>query len=149
MAKSGRKIERLKKVILRKASDVVLYQLHDPRLGFITLSKVDLSDDLRYATIYYSVMGDDAVKSRTRHALEAARGYIQKAIGSALKTRVAPHVRLQYDESIEGVMRISRLIDETIAGDERVAGGSDGDDDDAPDEEGDERSSPRTPTGEP
>jgi len=110
-------IERLKKVILRKASDVILYQLHDPRLGFVTLSKVDLTDDLRYATIYYSVIGDDAERSKTGHALENARGYIQKEIARALQTRVTPHIRFKYDESIEGALRIARKIDEAVAED--------------------------------
>ncbi len=113
-----RKTERLKKIILRKASDVILFELHDPRLGFVTLSKVDLTDDLKYATIYYSVMGDKADKSRTRHALDDARGYVQKAVASALKTRTAPQLRFRYDESIEGVLRISRIIDDAVAEDE-------------------------------
>ena len=100
---AAKRIERLRKVILRKASDVILYELHDPRLGFVTLSKVDLTDDLRYATIYYSVIGADADRSKTSHALEAARGYIQKEIARALQTRVTPHIRFKYDESIEDV----------------------------------------------
>jgi len=115
---AAKRIERLKKVILRKASDVILYELHDPRLGFVTLSKVDLTDDLRYATIYYSVIGADADRSKTGHALEAARGYIQKEIARALQTRVTPHIRFKYDESIEGALRISRKIDEAVAEDE-------------------------------
>jgi len=114
---AAKRIERLKKVILRKASDVILYQLHDPRLGFVTLSKVDLTDDLRYATIYYSVIGDDAERSKTGHALENARGYIQKEIARALQTRVTPHIRFKYDESIEGALRIARKIDEAVAED--------------------------------
>lgn len=115
-----RKIERLKNVILRKASQVILYELHDPRLGFVTLTKVDLSDDLRHATIFYSVIGPDADKSRTEHGLEAARGYVQKEIAGALKTRVAPQIRFRFDESIEGSLRISRLIDQAVAEDEKV-----------------------------
>ena len=117
---AARKIERLRKVILRKASEVILYELHDPRLGFVTLSKVDLADDLRHAVIYYSVMGEDADRSKTSHALEAARGYIQKAIASALHTRVTPHIRFKFDESIEGAMRISRMIDEAVAADDEA-----------------------------
>ncbi len=115
-----RKIERLKNVILRKASQVILYELHDPRLGFVTLTKVDLSDDLRHAILYYSVMGPDADKSKTEHGLEAARGYVQKEIAGALKTRVAPQIQFRYDESIEGSLRISRLIDQAVAEDEAV-----------------------------
>lgn len=125
-----RKNERLRKVILRKASDVILHELHDPRLGFVTLSKVDLSDDTRHATIYYSVMGDDAIRSRTRHALDAARGYVQRAVAGALQTRIAPHVRFKYDESIEGAMRVTKLIDDVMAAD--AGAGPDPDDADEP-----------------
>jgi len=113
-----RKIERLRNVILRKASQVILYELHDPRLGFVTLSKVDLSDDLRYATIYYSVIGEESERSKTSHALEAARGYVQKAIARALKTRVTPHIQFKYDEGIEGALRVSKIIDAAIKEDE-------------------------------
>ncbi|MBN2490040.1 MAG: 30S ribosome-binding factor RbfA [Planctomycetes bacterium] len=123
-----RRIERLKKVILRRASDVILYELHDPRLGFVTLSKVELTQDIRHATIYYSVIGADAERSRTGHALEDARGYIQKQIAAVLKTRVTPQIRFRFDESIEGVLRISRTIDEARAQDEearRQRGGTD------------------------
>ena len=118
-----RRIERLRKVILRRASDVILYELHDPRLGFVTLSKVDLTDDLRYAVIYYSVIGDDADRSKTGHALETARGFIQKEIARILHTRVTPHIRFQYDASVEGVLRISRIIDQAVAEDDAVRRG--------------------------
>ena len=116
----AKRIERLKKVILRKASDVILYELHDPRLGFVTLSKVDLTDDLRYAVIYYSVIGAEAERSKTAHALEDARGYVQKEIARALQTRVTPHIRFKFDESIEGALRIARKIDEAVAKDEEA-----------------------------
>lgn len=115
---AAKRIERLKKVILRKASDVILYELHDPRLGFVTLSKVDLTDDIRHATIYYSVIGADAERSKTSHALETARGYVQNEIARALQTRVTPQIRFKYDESIEGALRIVRKIDEVVAEDE-------------------------------
>ena len=122
-----RKIERLKNVILRKASQVILYELHDPRLGFVTLTKVDLTDDLRHAVLYYSVIGADADRTKTDHALEAARGYVQKEIAGALKTRVTPHIQFRYDESIEGSLRISRLIDQAVADDEETRRQREGD----------------------
>lgn len=127
---ASRKIERLKKVIIRKASDVILFELHDPRLGFVTLTKVDLGDDLRHAIIYYSIIGRDADRSKTSHALGAARGYVQNAIAGAMRTRVTPQIRFKYDESIEGSMRVSRLIDEAVAADDktRAERGDDADD---------------------
>jgi ribosome-binding factor A len=144
-----RKIERLKKVILRKASDVILYELHDPRLGFVTLSKVDLTEDLRHATIYYSVMGEDADRTKTARALEDARGYIQKRIAGAMKTRVTPQIKFRFDESIEGVLRISRMIDEACAADEearRLRGEAEGGE--TPDEDG-ETAPDREPDADP
>ena len=117
---ASRKVERLKKVILRRASDVILFELHDPRLGFVTLSKVDLGDDLRHAVIYYSIIGADADRSKTAHALRAARGYVQNAIAGVMKTRVTPQIRFKYDESIEGSMRVAGLIDKVVAADEAM-----------------------------
>jgi ribosome-binding factor A len=141
---TSRRIERLRKVILRRASDVILYELHDPRLGFVTLSKVYLTDDLRYAVIYYSVIGEESDRSKTGHALETARGYVQKEIAHVLRTRVTPQIRFQYDDSVEGVLRISRIIDQAVAEDDatrRARGEEPGDDsDDIPeDEDGDDR----------
>ncbi|MCZ7646787.1 MAG: 30S ribosome-binding factor RbfA [Planctomycetota bacterium] len=109
--------ERLKEVIRARASELILYELNDPRIGFCTVTKVDLAKDLSYARIHVSVLGDEAHKRNTMRALQSSRGLIQREVAQALKTRTTPHVELQLDESIERSFRILEKIKEARASD--------------------------------
>jgi ribosome-binding factor A len=111
------RLKRLSELVQRKASEVILYELKDPRMGFVTVTRVKLSGDLRHAIIYYSVVGSDADCSRTSHALDHAKGYVQSQIASALKTRVTPIIKFEFDKSVEGSVRVSQILSE-IAVDE-------------------------------
>jgi ribosome-binding factor A len=109
---SSIRLKRLSKLALQVASQVVLYELHDPRLEMVTLTRVKLSSDLAHATIFWSVMGDDAHRNKVRHALDAAVGPVQRAIASNFETRRSPRVQFQHDESIEGAIRVGGILDE-------------------------------------
>lgn len=109
---SSIRLKRLEKLALQVASKVVLYELHDPRLELVTLTRVKLSSDLAYGTIYWSVMGDDAHRSKVRHALDAAVGPVQRAIAGSFETRRTPRVQFQFDKSIEGAIRVGGILDE-------------------------------------
>jgi ribosome-binding factor A len=109
---------RLTELVHRRASEVVLYDLNDPRLGFVTVTRVNLSRDLRHAVVYFSVVGSEGDRSKTLHALKHAKGYVQSQIAAALHTRVTPVVRFEYDESVEGAVRVSRILNE-LRDDER------------------------------
>ena len=111
------RIERLREVIRETAAEVILHELTDPRIGFCTVTKVELSDDLSHCDIHVSVLGDDGVKSRTLHGLQNARGVIQKRIAGQLKTRTTPHVNIQLDESIEKSFAVMEKIREARASD--------------------------------
>jgi ribosome-binding factor A len=104
------RLEKLTQLVLRRASEVILYELNDPRLGFVTVTRVKLTGDLRHAVIYYSVVGTEADRSKTGHALEHARGHVQSEIARAMHTRVTPVVRFEFDESIAGSIRVSQLL---------------------------------------
>ena len=106
------RLEKLTQLVHRRASEVIVYELNDPRLGFVTISHVKLSGDLRHAVIYYSVVGTDGDRSKTIHALEHARGHIQSEIARAMHTRVTPIIRFEYDEGVAGSIRVSQLLDE-------------------------------------
>jgi ribosome-binding factor A len=106
------RLHRLTELVHRRASEVVLYELKDPRLGFVTVTRVKLSRDLRHAVVYFSVVGTEGDRSKTLHALEHATGYVQGQIAAALHTRVTPTVRFEYDESVEGAVRVSRILSE-------------------------------------
>jgi ribosome-binding factor A len=109
---SSKRIEKLSRVILRRAAEVVAHELKDPRLGLVTITRVKLTEDLRHAQIFWSVMGDEADRSRSAHALEHARGHVQSEIAHVLHTRVTPVIAFVFDESIEGAVRMGRLLDD-------------------------------------
>ncbi len=106
------RLERITQLVQRTASEVIAYELKDPRMGFVTVSRVKLSRDIRHATVFWSIVGTDGERSRTAHALEAATGYVQGRIARALDTRVTPLIRFEYDQAVEGSVRVSRILDE-------------------------------------
>jgi len=111
------RVERIKALIQQITAEFILNELCDPRLGFCTVTKVDLTDDLSYAQIYVSVMGTEAEKRTTMRGLEDARGAIQKRIAQNLKTRTTPHVEVKLDESIDREFQIFEKIREARASD--------------------------------
>jgi ribosome-binding factor A len=89
--------------------------LHDPRIGYITFTGVKVSPDLRVARIYYSMIGTDDEKARTKEGLEAAKGYVRREVTSRVKLRVSPEVFFTFDGSLEEGDKIERLIKEVKA----------------------------------
>lgn len=95
-------------------SSVLQRELQDPRIGFVTILRVEPTEDLKEAKVYFSVLGDPAVKSRTVSAMEQARGFIQKEVGKSLRTRSTPRLRFILDESDEKRARMTSLIEDAI-----------------------------------
>lgn len=104
------RLERLRAVIQEEAAELILYKLNDPRIGFCTVTRVDLTPDLSFATIHVSVLGDDAQKRTTMRGLTDARGLIQSRIAKRLETRVTPRVEIQLDESSEKTFELMEKI---------------------------------------
>lgn len=105
---------RIGQQIKEVVSEFVLYELQDPRLGFITVTAVDVSDDLSEAVVKMSVLGEDKDERLTLQGLRQASGRIQQAVGKALQIRTVPHVRFEIDQSIKRNIEISRLINKAI-----------------------------------
>ncbi|GMV80297.1 MAG: hypothetical protein AMXMBFR7_14810 [Planctomycetota bacterium] len=120
------RLERLKEVIRERASELILYELNDPRLGFCTVTKVDLTSDLSQAVIHVSVLGDETQKRTTLRGLKAGRGLIQSEIAKVLRTRTTPHVEIELDESIERSFRLQEKIRAARASDPDGGVSSDG-----------------------
>lgn len=120
------RLERLKEVIRERASELILYELNDPRLGFCTVTKVDLTSDLSQAVIYVSVLGDETQKRTTLRGLKAGRGLIQSEIAKVLRTRTTPHVEIELDESIERSFRLQEKIRAARASDPDGGASSEG-----------------------
>lgn len=86
--------------------------LKDPRVGFVTITGVELSPDLRHARVYYSVMGTEEEKRQTAEGLGAAKGFLKREVARALSLRYVPELRFLYDDSAERGARIEKLLRE-------------------------------------
>ena len=95
-----RRTPRLSQLILEVAAQAVQREVADPRLGFVTLTRVKLGKDLADATIYWSCLGTEAQKRTSARALEAATALVQSIVAKALQTRTTPTLTFRYDGSI-------------------------------------------------
>lgn len=115
-----RTIARLAARIHERAAHCLQFEVADPRASFITITKVELSDDLSVGKIYYSVLGSAADKSKAEHMLKSAAGFIQRQVGSVLSMRRMPNLRWYYDESMERAADMDQLIRKARARDREI-----------------------------
>jgi ribosome-binding factor A len=101
--------EALREVLSGRIAD----GLKDPRIGFVTVTAVETSSDLRHARVYVSVLGDEQERADTLAGLESSRGFLQAGIARELRIKHTPALQFLHDEALERGMRISRLLDET------------------------------------
>jgi ribosome-binding factor A len=87
-------------------------ELRDPRIGFVTVTDVDTSPDLRHAVVYVSVLGSERKREGTMRGLAAAHGVLQARIAQELRLKRTPQLAFEYDDSVERGVRMSQLIDE-------------------------------------
>lgn len=104
--------DRIGDLIQREISDILHRQIKDPRIGFCTVMRVDVSDDLRYAKARVSIMGSESQQKSTLAGLKSAGGFIRREIGRRISLRHTPEIVFVLDESIEHSLRIAELIDE-------------------------------------
>jgi ribosome-binding factor A len=97
---------------LRQVLSEAIQTLKDPRIGFVTVTGVRTTADLRESTVYVSVLGGEDKLRRTLEGLEAARGVLQAQINEQLKLRRTPQLTFEYDPSVERGVRMTKLIDE-------------------------------------
>ncbi len=120
---SSRRIERLSEAIKQEVSKIILYELNDPRISFITVTKAEMSSDLRRAKVYISIIGDAPSQRKTLQGLEHAKGFIQGEVGARLQIRYTPILTFCLDESVKRSMHISKLIDEAVKGSDIITKG--------------------------
>jgi len=87
-------------------------EVHDPGIGFVTLTRVHLSPDLQQARVMYTTLGDDKARANTAKALQRAAPFLRRQLGARLRLKRAPELRFQYDEAIAGQDRIEQLLNE-------------------------------------
>jgi len=107
----SRRSERIAEAIRRVVSITIQAHLRDPRVSrYATITKVELTPDLRYAKIYYTVLGEDKEKKRVEKGLQSAKGFIRKCIGDELELRYAPDISFRIDEKAEYAKRIEDVL---------------------------------------
>ena len=115
----GSRPERVADQIRKELSELVARQVHDPGIGFLTITHVKMTPDLQHARVYYTVIGDDKARKDAQRALGRASGFLRRQIGSRVRLRTVPELTFFYDESIERQDRIERIMLDLQA--ERVA----------------------------
>jgi ribosome-binding factor A len=122
---SGRRTERLAGQIREELANMITGGLKDPRIGFVTVTRVGLTDDLRVARVSVGVLGDQAQRAKTMTGLRQAAGYLRRELGKRLSVRHTPELSFEYDEGLDATDRVARLLEEIKPG-----GGGPRDDDD-------------------
>ncbi len=101
---------RIRTIILEVLSHQLEHELRDPRIGFMTLTGVEISADLSVAKVYYTVLGDDASRAECRQGLTSALGFMRRKVGEALDLRKTPELRFLYDHAVERGMALDRTL---------------------------------------
>ncbi|KAF1084570.1 Ribosome-binding factor A [Sporotomaculum syntrophicum] len=104
--------ERLAEAIKKEMSDLLLNELKDPRIGFATITGVDVSSDLKYAKIYVSVLGNHEQRVSTMQALTKAQGFVRTELGRRIRLRLVPEISFILDESLDHGVRVMELLEE-------------------------------------
>ena len=106
------RMRRVNEAVREVLSARIAEGLKDPRIGFVTVTSVKTSSDLRQAHVYVSVLGDESDREQTLAGLASAHGVLQQAIAHELRMKRTPTLQFVFDESIGRGMRISELLDE-------------------------------------
>jgi ribosome-binding factor A len=110
----GDRLRRVNHAVRQVLGDAITQDLKDPRVGFVTVTAVDVSPDLRHARVFVSVLGDAAQREDSLAGLEAAHGFLQRRIAGELRLKHTPTLQFAIDDSAERGMRISQLIDREL-----------------------------------
>jgi ribosome-binding factor A len=107
---------RLAEAIKKEISDILRNEIKDPRLGFVTITMVDVTSDLRHAKIFASVLGDEERQKATGEVLAKAAGYIRSELGRRIRLKHTPEITFKLDKSIERGTRVIKLMEEVKGG---------------------------------
>jgi len=106
----GKRSEKIADLIQKEISEMLVKTLKDPRIGFVTITRVGVSEDCRSAKVYFSVAGTSAEREHSIKGLNSAKGYVRKQLGKRLRLRYTPEIMFQFDPSIEYSIHIGEVI---------------------------------------
>ncbi len=111
----GGRMRRVDGAMRAVLGEAISKDLKDPRVGFVTVTGVKTSSDLRYAVVYVSVLGDGPVREATIQGLRSAHGFLQRRVATELSLKHTPALTFEYDGSVDRGMRISTLLDRELS----------------------------------
>ncbi len=106
----GRRPERLAEEVREEIARMIAFELKDPRLGFVTVTRVEVAHDLRYARVHVGVMGSEAEREKSLTALRSAAGFVRRELGRRLRIHHTPEVDFRYDKGLDATDRVARLL---------------------------------------
>jgi len=121
----GKRSEKVADLIQKEISQMLMKSIKDPRIGFITITKVTVSEDFRLAKVYFSVAGTLEERERSMRGLDSAKGYVRKELGRRIRLRYTPEIIFQFDPSIEYAIYMEALI-QSIHGEKGPDGNEEG-----------------------
>ncbi len=104
------RMRRIDEALRQVLSDAVAQDLQDPRIGFVTMTSVKTTSDLRHARVYVSVLGDAAQRAATLAGLQSAHGALQRRIARDLRMKHTPTLEFRYDETIDRAMHLEEIL---------------------------------------
>ncbi len=106
------RLERIAEMIKTEVSDIILNRIRDQRVGFVTVTRTEVTRDLQHCRVFVSVMGSDEVKKKGIKGLASASGYIRKLLGERIKIRYVPELTFILDESVDYSFRIEGILNQ-------------------------------------
>jgi ribosome-binding factor A len=110
MHSSYQRVDRISDIIKKEVSDVLLREVKDPRLSFITITHVSVAKDLKSAKIFFTTMKEGDELELICKGLKSASGFVQRKLGSRIHLRYTPHILFIYDSSIENGSRMNKIL---------------------------------------
>jgi ribosome-binding factor A len=111
----GSRPARVGDAIRQELTELIMRQVKDPGIGFITITHVNVTSDLQLARVYYTTLGDEKARAQTKRALERAKPFLRRQVGQRVQLRRVPELEFFFDESVERGDRIERIIQELHA----------------------------------
>jgi len=104
--------EKVAERIKQEVSEILQREMRDPRVGFVTITRVVVSDDLRMSRIHYSILGSEQQKAEVKKALEAGKKFVRRLLGERLKIRYTPEIHFTYDRSPEYSIKVEQIFEQ-------------------------------------
>jgi ribosome-binding factor A len=108
------RMRRVDEAVRQVLTDAVAQDLQDPRIGFVTMTSVKTTSDLRHARVYVSVLGDESQRAATLAGLQSAHGALQRRLAQELRLKRTPTLEFIYDDTTDRAMRLERLIEQVV-----------------------------------